>query len=446
MREEFLIYLEGETTYITSGGTIKKYSFNDFLENPPKGKGILLINDEKFQIKRLNLPKHQKINLYQTMLYETLELTQMKKKELIFKWRFLGNDEKESFYLLFVLPKLNIFSFWEKLKKQKFEIKDVFCTLDLLVKIGEKYSESEGDCFIFFNNNIVYFLAFKDKIFLFHRKVELKNVEVDVSWQELVLELKRSLFYAKQKYKIIPEKLKILMPPSWFTPKLSETLAEELAIVKTEVIEFKKFSKDVPFLDIFMSNLDIISSLISFLPPEVLQEKKLKKVSILSVFVLSICFLGIIQNLFYHWSNYQYQTNIYFDVSRQLNKLEQKIKKQGEKLNYLKCLQNQANEIKNFLEKRSFVQIYLTTIPYILPKEIHLEKLSFIPEETGYVLILSGKVDTKEIPKRGIIFQSFLENIKKMPFLTNITLNTIKLFTEGEFHLTAYLKKIKYED
>jgi len=192
--------------------------------------------------------------------------------------------------------------------------------------------------------------------------------------------------------------------------------------------------------------LILISSLISFLPPEVLQEKKLKKAAILSVFVLSICFLGIIQHLFYHWSNYQYQTNIYFDVSRQLSKLEQKIKKQGEKLNYLKCLQNQANEIKNFLEKRSFVQIYLTTIPYILPKEIHLEKLSFIPEETGYVLVLSGKVDTKEIPKRGIIFQSFLENIKKMPFLTNITLNTIKLFTEGEFHLTAYLKKIKYED
>ncbi|MDL1970471.1 MAG: hypothetical protein LWW94_05785 [Candidatus Desulfofervidaceae bacterium] len=455
--KKYLIYWEDDKIYTFHEGEKRQYSLEAFTQNPPQGTGVLLLSDEKVLQKVIALPTGEKLNLSQIMLHETLELVQIEqvselKKEFIFNWRSLGKGEGKEFYLLMVFPKKDLLPFFETWKQKRLAITDVVCNVDLLIKIGEISTKKPEDYFLFFNQNIVYFLAFQEGRYVFHRKFELTDLPTsDSSWEEFFLELKRSIFYVKQKYKLIPTSITLLAPPSWFSPYVNK-LQAELDLMVSSLSLKEAPCPEIPFLNLFITYSSLVPSLISFLSPEILFERKLKKYSLVMAIVFLFIFIWSYWGVFYYGEMYQKEMNEYLHTLILLNQVKKRIGAHRERINYLRNLQKQTEEVKRLLDKRFFVYDYLQIFSYILPPQIHLERVISIrarPKDESHplpvhTLIINGKIDVKDPQKRNEAFQAFIARLEKCPFIMDLNqVDTDDMLKEGVFKLEMSLKRVK---
>jgi len=467
MKDKYLLFWEKEI-FVWHDREKTTFSLEAFLQNPPSGKAELLITDDQVQQVIITLPADKRLKLSQIMEHEALELVkaadlQELRENFIFNWRLLGEESGERVFLLLVLPKEKIVPLLETCRHKGLEIENIICSLDLLIKIGEHCSQKEEEFFLFSHKNAVYFIAFKHKKYVFHRKFELTQTDEAGLGEEFLLELKRSIFYVKQKYKLIPETLNILF--------LSPLLTEVLKKVKTELgLKEIKFWKEEklpysasepqeisPFFILWLTYYHLIHELISLLPPEILLRKKIKNWALVATGIGLVLFFLSLFYLFKNVQEYKKQVEYLSTTLDQLIKIKKQAMANQQKFAYFRALQRQFELLGPFLEKRNFSYLYLETLPYLLPSKLHLEKLywtvslptSDTPQKDALSsphkeLLLEGKVEVKDPQKCNQVFQKFVYNLKNCPFVIGISKEeTSLLFKQGIFRLSVDLKEIK---
>ncbi len=467
MKGKHLLFLEEKEIFFWHNGEKATFPLETFVQNPPKGKAELLIADERVQKKIVTLPVGKKLKLHQVMEYEALELVEAAnpeelRSEFIFNWRLLGEEEGQKFFLLLVLPREEIIPFLETCRPKGLEIENIICSLDLLIKIGEKYSQREEEFFLFAHKTTVYLIAFKHKKYIFHRKFELTQTEESGLREEFLLELKRSIFYAKQKYKLTPDTLTVLFLPSFLAKALKETEIE-LGLKEVKFLEREKpaeleAQQIPPFFNFWLAYYHLTSELISLLPPEILLEKRLKNWALVTAGIGLLFFLLSFFYVFKYAQEYETQIDHLSTTLNQTIKLKKQLILNRSELAHLHVIQRQVKLLKPLLERRHFSYIYLEALPYLLPSKVHLERLCWevgtstavqlshqkttLPSQKR--LIIEGKVEVKDPQRRNQVFQSFIDNLKNCPLIVNIPQEkTNLLFKQGLFRLTLDLREIK---
>jgi len=253
--------------------------------------------------------------------------------------------------------------------------------------------------------------------------------------EELVLELQRSLYYAKQRYKSIVEEINILLPPPWLDDSIISRIKESLN-VPVRSIPLQGGTEalgPISILHLLLDNGGLISQISNIMPAELFREKELRKLS--GAFVTTeLCLICLLilwtyNNLTIYRGDYSlYQKKLYF-----LKALEERLDSHKEEFLRIQGLKEQATEVKEYLLKRPFINLYIATLSYILPPQIHLESLRWRQEEkevqaiagqpkgmepikkTSHVLTLSGRIDSEKSDERYTMFFQLINNLKKVP-------------------------------
>lgn len=423
----------------------------------PDGEGYLLLADEEVQYNVVSLPSSAKIQLRRVMMHEAEGMSATPASELIYRWRMVGSGDGEDFYLLAVIPGELGSTLLSSFQNKGLRLQKVMTFLDLLIERGRDVKGRGGGCQIFFEGEKIYILFFRDGSFLFHRIFELAlSLGEERFGQELVLELKRSVFYLQQKHKIPVEWIQAISPPDWLDENLKKRIEKELK-APLEVVH--GVLAELGPLDILAEGIKVVPRLLSFIPEEVELGRRLERISpALSLFLAFLLICGLVW-VWWTWSKVRDEEAALVARKAALEQVEDLLQQRQGHLEELKRLRKEAQDVFSYLQKRSLIHLPLESLPYLIPPEIHLESLRWISKSANaqqgkykgrnsepfprQTLQLTGRVDGQRWEQRYKAFWQLVEALRKAPFVQRVDFEAVELLKKGLFALRLELKGIK---
>ena len=143
----------------------------------------------------------------------------------------IGTDEEEGIpqtdYLLSCHRRDELTTLVQQLTAEGLRVKRIVSTLDLLIERGRSLHAQEGSGLMVFEEPLVHFLFFRNGSYGFERTFELREEGFE---KDFLLEIQRSFFYTKQKFKVPIERVGILMAPEWLRGDMAGELQESLEV------------------------------------------------------------------------------------------------------------------------------------------------------------------------------------------------------------------------
>ncbi len=448
-----ILYLKENTIYDSKGNS---YSVTDIqsLKKLKTRRFTILADVENTKETIITVPSSLKSKPKQAMKHEAFKLSgeeSMEKfeRKYMYRWRHIGTSGGNTMYLLFVVPRSEIAPQLILLKK-KFHIKDVFCVNDVFAKYCQDINKEESTHVVFIGEEHVYYAAIEKGMYKFGRRFNVTDTSQTggIDWEEeFILELKRSIFHAKQRYKFSSSEIKIINHASKkhhsdYTPALLELGIEKVHPSVVDSIT------GIPIYDLFMSAYPSILPLCSFLLDEFIREKTVEKVSQILSILLVIPFLLVSMRVFRAYSNYTTSVERYDHTSIEWVRVELKKVAYRREIETLQKLRLEYDETRKIASKRLFLEYYLKVLQYVIPTDSHIETAKIYPNGNNtYTAELTLQVDSNNLKERVRSMQEIERNLRNSPLLSgNIRINSNSLLKNGRFQLWAVIKKIVQEN
>lgn len=448
-------------------GTARKVIDSALDEPLPKiagGEAILLLNREKLQHHIVPLPSQGKFSIHKVMAHEAATLMDLPPTDIIYDWRTIGNEVIDeipnTLYLLAGHEQDEIVPLLERLTEIGLKVRNVVTYLDILIEKGRALKIDGGSGLMVFEEPLVHFLFFRDGIYGFERTFELRKEGFE---KDFLLEIQRSFFYAKQKFKIPVDNVSVLMPPPWLQGDLAQELQETLE-VPVEYLgspDAKHLFPEDPALTLMINEASLVPSLLNLLPTSLIRERETRRfsyaVSFTEVVLLVLLFLFARTT----YQTYQEDLKILEERDRQLKIVETQMESERQKLDRFKRIKQETSIVERYLEHKKNVYLYFETLPYLIPRQIYLETL-FWGSETNKrpvraashpatagnaigknTIVLIGSIDDPSPEHRFSLFSRMLESLQSAPFVETITSYSDDLLVNGEFQIDVHVKQIK---
>ena len=442
-----IVYFKKDKILFYNGKKIEIFTYENFYKNLPKNKVYIIFSSEIIHQKIVDFSKKTKISkkeLSQLMLGEVVDTTnvqiQLAPQKFVYNWKIISEDEDNIYYLLYIAPIQEIEKIVKYWEGKEYKIKDIFWDVDVLINSSLDFIEDDEENLIFFENNSFYYLAFKNKKFLFQRKIELsEQAEDDTKYQQLILELKRSYFYTKQQYKFTTSNFILVNSPDWLKNYV-DLINEELTPDKLKFFENFSILQNDLILSLFIKSKSI-KNYISLVPTSVKKEKTYLISSQISSVILLIFLILFIFKIYEKFEEYNNSLNNYINKTIYYTYTLKEASKYINEIKNIENLENQKKEYEKILSKKAFSEYYLQIFPFEIPNNIFLKEVNI--DFNNNFIYISGKIESKNLNFKNTIFQKFIKNLNKSPIFNEFKNINLKSFIKtGDFEITLGIKKI----
>jgi len=422
------------------------------------GQAVLLLQDEALQHQVVSLPSGKKGVTSTVMANEAEELAGAPAGELSFGWRIMGTAEEEGLlrdqYLLAVHPRATLQPLLERLGQLGLRVRKVASALDLLVEYGARKEDGAARLLVVFEQDTVHVLFFQGRLYGFHRSLPGLHEGLQ---EELILEIQRSAFYAKQRYKVPVERVSVLLAPGWFTQEVASSLGSALQI---PVSLLAPSGEESPFPEMGVLNLaldapELLEPLLSMLPPELMRARSLSRVAAIcsatELLLLGLVLLSILNHrAFREWDMRLLRTH-----AAGLQALEERIHAKEGELTEMNRFRQAIQDLREVMFKRPHLHLHLEALAFLVPDWIHLESVQWSSPEaaarrgptTGRGqahgeekladrIQLTGAVEAKEAGERYSLFFAWIERLKEEPLGPDLAYSAEELLHKGAFKMT----------
>jgi len=428
------------------------------------GEAVLLLHSENVQHQIVSVPAKGKISLKHMMAHEVETLMEHPSSEIVYDWRKTGSGTEEGrpriLYLLAVYHRPEIIPLLEEVELLGLKLTKVVSSLDLLIAKGSALPGEGGSGLMVFEESFVHFLFFQNGVYGFQRSFELREEGFQ---KDFLLEIQRSFFYTKQKFKIPIERVSVLLAPQWLQGDMHAQLQETLG-VPVDLLSPKLTDCVLPELDllnVMMSEAHLLSSLLNLLPGEITREINTRKaawaVTLGEAVLLSFALLWTYNT----HDSLKRDTLFYSMQENQMRSVAARVESERDRIERFKELQEKNAVVKNHLSRKKFLRLYLETLPFLVPEQVHLESIHWgsglsespvkptaHPSSLGQpvganLIVIRGKVDAPSADEKYARFFEFLENLKNAPFIVTADYQSEDLLTDGVFQLSLQIKEIR---
>lgn len=429
-----------------------------------RGRALLLDGGEDLQHQVVSIPERGKTSLRKVMAHEIETVMDAAPGELAYDWRVIGKQVDEgttqAFYLLAGHKREVIASLVERLAEIGVKVTKVISSLDLMIEKGRVLHGKGGSALMVFEEPMVHFLFFRDGVYGFQRSFELREEGFQ---RDFLLEIQRSFFYTKQKFKIPIERVTVLLAPPWLqeeiTAQLQETLGFPVDFLSPTLEECD--SPELHLLNVLIRETAAVPSFLNLLPTELKRELRTTKLCWL-VGSAALIMLGLAvgwtidtrDSLQEDWARLSVR-------EKELKGVEARVESERDKIERFHQLEEEAAAVKARLAQKKSPHLYLEALPFVVPPQVHLDSITWgertsemavqpstDPSELGYPagptrIRIKGEVDTYSSEERYARFSELVENLKAAPFTEKVEYSSNELLPAGLFELELQVKEIR---
>lgn len=448
------------------GARLRKGRITGILDSPledlrvdhrARGRAVLILQTDSLEHRVVSVPKRGRINLRQLMAREAVDLLGV--EEVALGWKVLGvgyeeGIEKEKILLL-ASSKGEISRINGTLENAGIEVVEILSALDLLVEFGRRAVGNLPAILVVFDGDLIHCLFFKEGVFGFHRVFPVSSEGIT---HELTLELQRSLYYAKQRFKSPVAHLKVALAPPWLQGEVLQALEEALQVPCT-LIPSKEDGGDrgdLGILRLLAEDQGLVEALSPILAPEVMRSRHLRKVAFLSTSV-ELLLLGLMSvAIFLIRDSFVADRELLQRYLQSLQVLDGAVMAREADLKELEKLKKASNLVKEIMAQRPSLIPVMVEVARALPPEAHLESMKWVspldakgqkgprtpqpqPGTAGGEpgrLEVEGKTDTKDPWARYEVFGVFLEELRKRHDPKELKPRTEELLDRGKFSVS----------
>lgn len=416
------------------------------------GSAVLLMHRDSMEHKAVSLPSAARIPLAQVMAREAAELLGTAMEDVAFGWRLLGKGEEDGVlrqrYLLAACHRHEIQSLAASLRRLGLETTDVLSALDLLVEYGIRSMGSKPGLLVVFDEDLVHVVFFKDAMYGFHR---VFRVDQEIFQEELLQELQRSAYYAKQRFKAAVEEIRVALAPSWFLQETASVLESSLQVPCTMAPAPQGMVQwpELGLLNLLAQDGSLAKPLLSMIPPEVRRRRHLRAIAALSVSVeiLLIGLMGVAISLLH--TAKEKDREILLRYARSLQVMQENLGARKGDLQEMERLREAVMAVKKILASRPELHLRLEELSYLVPETIRLESIKWTDpseepatkagpgaEKRG-ALEMEGTIQARDPEFRYKSFSYWLETLKEAFPDTDMAVQTGELLQRGKFSLAV---------
>ncbi|MBN2468267.1 MAG: hypothetical protein JXD19_08960 [Deltaproteobacteria bacterium] len=428
------------------------------------GEATLLINREDLQHHIMPVPKRGKISVRKMIDHEVELFTGSSPSEALYDWRIIGSGQEEgaeqTIYLIASQPRLQTVSLLETFAHWGLKVTKIVSSLDLLIEKGRKLQQQGGSGLMVFEEPMVHFLFFKDGTYGFQRSFELRGEGFQ---KDLLLEIQRSFFYTKQKFKITIEKVGVLLAPEWLQGEMAAQLEATLGVPVEFLSPTIKDCRlpEIHLLNIILYEPILLPPLLNLLPAEMIREVESRKLG-WALTLTEAVILGLMLLWVYNAREFQ-KSDFHFHTIRnqQLQSIQAQLESQHDKIERLRKTVEETATVQDHLKEKKYLHLYLKALPLFIPQNVHVESIAWgagaseesrgtvsaHPTDFGgspndSVIMLTGQVTTPSSDEKYADFFQFVDNLESAPFVEKVDYQSEELLTKGLFTTTIFIKNI----
>jgi Tfp pilus assembly protein PilN len=340
------------------------------------------------------------------------------------------------------------------------KVTNVISPLDLMIEKGRTLHAQGGSALMVFEEPVVHFLFFRDGVYGFQRSFELREEGFQ---RDFLLEIQRSFFYTKQKFKIPIDRVTVLLAPAWLqgdiTAQLQETLGFPVDFLSPTLDECE--SPELQLLNVLTREAASVPSFLNVLPTELKRELKTRKLCWLGG-IAALVMLGVAIGWTYETrDSLQKGWLLLSQREKELRGVEAQVETEREKIDRFNQLEEEAAAVKTRLNQKRSLHLYLQALPFVVPPQVHFEAVTWgerasemtvqpstEPSQLGHPaglthIRISGKVDAESSDERYARFSELVDNLKAAPFTDKVEYQSNALLQEGLFQLDLQVKEIR---
>ncbi len=457
-----LLYLRGDRLLGVEwkGGRLKKT-----LDCPPhriepmdglSGRAVLLLQDEALQHQVISVPSGVRGLSRSLLANEAEELTGAPVSDLSLGWRAMGTVDEDGspkgHYLLAAHPRATLQGLLGRLRQLGLKVQKVASALDLLIEYAGRKEDGSARLLVVFEQDTVQVLFFHGRVYRFHRSLPGLHEGIQ---EDLVLEIQRSAYYAKQRYKIPVERVRVLLAPSWFTQEVASSLATALQI-PVDILAPR--AEESPFpeagaLNLALNDPSLLQPLLSIMPPEIMRSRSLRRLAAICT-VTELLLLGLVLlSILNHLAFREADMRLLRTYTTGLQALEEEIKARAGELEEMNRFRQGVQDLREVISKRQHLHLHLEALAYLVPERIHLDAIHWSSPEAaagrGPVrgrgqaanagladrIQITGGVEGKDAFERYALFFGWIERLKEEPLGTEIAYGAEELLQKGTFRM-----------
>lgn len=422
------------------------------------GRAVLLVQNEALQHQVVSVPSSVRGVTRSLMANEAEELTGASASDLSLGWRFMGRSDEDGVtkdqFLLAAYPRGTLQGLLERLAQLGLKVQKVASALDLLIEYTGGKEDGGARLLVVFEQDTVQVLFFQGRLYRFQRS--LPGIHEGVQ-EDLVLEIQRSAYYAKQRYKIPVEKVSVLLAPSWFSQEVASSLGSALQIpvdVITPLAGESPFP-EVGVLNLALNNPGLLQPLLSILPPEIMRSRSLRRVAAICT-VTELLLLGLVLlSILNHQAFREGDMRLLRTYATGLQALEENIQARQGELVEMNRFRQGVQDLREVFSKRPHLHVHLEALAYLVPEGIHLDSIHWSSPEapvrrgpaSGRVqahadekladrIQLTGGVEGRDAGERYSLFFGWMERLKEEPLGPELAYGAEELLQKGTFKMS----------
>jgi len=360
--KKYFLYLKGSNLIGVEWqkGNLRKV-LDTSLDNLPfetelAGEATMLFDKESLQHQVMSVPSRGKLSLKKMAAHEVENLMGCSSSDLVYDWRIIGRGTEEgvpqTLFLLAAHHQPEISSLLHNLNRLGLKVSKIISSLDLLIEKGRTLQIKGGSGLMVFEEPLVHFLFFRDGTYGFQRSFELREEGFQ---KEFLLEIQRSFFYTKQKFKIPIERVSVLLAPEWLQGALANQLQETLGVPVDFLppnlgdCEFP----EIKLLNILITELNLLPSLLNLVPAEIIREMETRKFSWAITFT-EIVLLSLALLWTYNTRDFLKEGRSFYTIrEKQLKSVKTRLEGQHDKIERFKKLEEEARVVKDYLKQKN---------------------------------------------------------------------------------------------
>ncbi|MEJ5375120.1 MAG: hypothetical protein WHX93_00930 [bacterium] len=352
-----------------------------FLLQRAKASATLLIHRDSMEHKLVLLPSGPRIPFAQVMAHEAAGLLGIAAEDTAFGWRLLGKMQEDGMlrqtHLLAACNRKEIQGLAASIRRAGLEVIDVLSAVDLLVEYGVRSMGSRPGLLVVFDQELVHVIFFRDGVYGFHRVFQADQESFQ---EELLQEFQRSAYYAKQRYKVTVEQIRVALAPSWFVQETASMLESSLQIPCVLVPPPESLAQwpELGLLNLLAQDASLMKPLFSMIPPEVRRRRHLRRLAALSVSVelLLTGLMGVAISIL-HTAN-ENDKEVLLTYARTLQVMQNTLGSRRSDLQEMERLRETVLTAKKILSSRPQLHLRLEELCYLVPEGIRLESVKWV--------------------------------------------------------------------
>jgi len=411
MRQVCLCRFEGEEIrFLGSSQTSQALLL---VESPPVRHGVVPLPPGRRSRKR-------------AMRYEAAEMLELSPEEVVHGWRPLNGGQA----LLLAVPRREAEAWWRRLAKAGKRMAGAVSLLDALVLEGRG---GKGNyLLLFFAGQELHLLHFHQGTYALHRQMALGSVE------EMVTEVRRSAFFARQQYKAPPEAALLLNPPTWLDEEARDRLGQGLGLN----IEVRSLGDEDPKLALLQRRLSQRDQFILLLPPGLAQDLFLERWNRWLAPPLGLALTVCLVWGGHAWKCLQWERATLEACRERGCSIGLVVERHRESLERLRSLQRELQMVQNHLSQRTWAYLYLAPLPRLLPEGVHLLELS-LEEKSALWCTLKLQMETKDSDRGYRRLRGLVKRLEGVPLVKEVNLEVSEFLNNGRATLRLRLERIR---